>query len=895
MKKKREMEMKKQFLKSAAILSLAVTAVSTSQPVGAIVNNSKDNINKNKRVLEWLDSYIGYNELTDYSAYVDDKVITLSDKVDFIKYLLNKDEYSDDYYAKDYKEIVNSLKEKLFTYENYLLTLQRKNEKKFGKSASKLTVKELVTGLNVAQYQIIEHNLNLAIEKFTEAIIRLQSEHKELLPFGQILNFKSNALGGGIFSYLNHTHSHFINFYNNYYGKLMSRLPQSLIEKSKLEYIEGVTKFRYLKDQIEQIINNKEINTDELTSEFAVIVNNEKSASRFLSRFSKNDVVNGVFLTEDIPNLKILNDKIQSLEFILKKHKETVNFKGEHLAEINLNEQEISEKIIKNDVLGETDENLNSYVKAVVKEAQHLLFDLYSMEEQKIKISEEVLSESHDLKNAVKEINLLNRQVKAKADPMSYKQIRAKKREDGSFVDMNIIHENEKAKELEKKVKELKIIMSRFNKMIYGYRQQILRRYDKTQTDIELHLRFGEKLLKITSEVIQDPILEGLVSDFREHYEYFKNYRYIPKNSGFHISEIEKNVGEFVNSYDSLEDYYLYNYKDRLSAIKREDYQKFIKRLQGRKLTKESIQKVNKLQSNAFVKFTYSLEKPRISDFTKNFTYNVNIRRDGIEERYYSNKQGSFIPTSKEEIVNLSSNVNMDKSSKLKEESSQKARITNIGKEKIISTTDTEVNGMKKYQQLTSENKDLIKSETVATPQQSSAAQTSVQQPAPVQPVVQESKASQEEINAAHDAISAYKSTVNIANTAGVTTAEMTTLINTQTSNLSDVEKALGNNKVNNGAVNVLREDTARLENMIWNRAYQAIEEFNVARNTYNNQIKTETVPVDNDIEAILAGSQAKISHLDNRIGARHMDQAFVASLLEVTEMSKSISSRIKE
>ncbi|MCC9943250.1 hypothetical protein HK123_02800, partial [Streptococcus agalactiae] len=186
-------------------------------------------------------------------------------------------------------------------------------------------------------------------------------------------------------------------------------------------------------------------------------------------------------------------------------------------------------------------------------------------------------------------------------------------------------------------------------------------------------------------------------------------------------------------------------------------------------------------------------------------------------------------------------------------------------------------------------------SETVATPQQSSTAQTSVQQPAPDQPVVQESKASQEEINAAHDAISAYKSTVNIANTAGVTTAEMTSLINTQTSNLSDVEKALGNNKVNNGAVNVLREDTSRLENMIWNRAYQAIEEFNVARNTYNNQIKTETVPVDNDIEAILAGSQAKISHLDNRIGARHMDQAFVASLLEVTEMSKSISSRIKE
>lgn len=34
--------MKKQFLKSAAILSLAVTAVSTSQPVGAIMRNNPE-------------------------------------------------------------------------------------------------------------------------------------------------------------------------------------------------------------------------------------------------------------------------------------------------------------------------------------------------------------------------------------------------------------------------------------------------------------------------------------------------------------------------------------------------------------------------------------------------------------------------------------------------------------------------------------------------------------------------------------------------------------------------------------------------------------------------------------------------------------------------------------
>ncbi|EPT67790.1 hypothetical protein SAG0066_01230 [Streptococcus agalactiae CCUG 38383] len=43
--------MKKQFLKSAAILSLAVTAVSTSQPVAGI---TKDYNNRNEKVKKYL-------------------------------------------------------------------------------------------------------------------------------------------------------------------------------------------------------------------------------------------------------------------------------------------------------------------------------------------------------------------------------------------------------------------------------------------------------------------------------------------------------------------------------------------------------------------------------------------------------------------------------------------------------------------------------------------------------------------------------------------------------------------------------------------------------------------------------------------------------------------------
>ncbi|HFU9388430.1 TPA: hypothetical protein ACGNKT_000135 [Streptococcus agalactiae] len=45
--------MKKQFLKSAAILSLAVTAVSTSQPVGAIVGKDETKL---RQQLGYIDS-----------------------------------------------------------------------------------------------------------------------------------------------------------------------------------------------------------------------------------------------------------------------------------------------------------------------------------------------------------------------------------------------------------------------------------------------------------------------------------------------------------------------------------------------------------------------------------------------------------------------------------------------------------------------------------------------------------------------------------------------------------------------------------------------------------------------------------------------------------------------
>lgn len=107
MKKKREMEMKKQFLKSAAILSLAVTAVSTSQPVGAIVRNKKiSTIN-----IEDVKENLIYN---DYFLKVADQ--RLLDKFEEAKRLASDLEFQEE----EYKESLSKFIDKISLYEAFM-------------------------------------------------------------------------------------------------------------------------------------------------------------------------------------------------------------------------------------------------------------------------------------------------------------------------------------------------------------------------------------------------------------------------------------------------------------------------------------------------------------------------------------------------------------------------------------------------------------------------------------------------------------------------------------------------------------------------------------------------------------------------------------------------------
>lgn len=159
---------------------------------------------------------------------------------------------------------------------------------------------------------------------------------------------------------------------------------------------------------------------------------------------------------------------------------------------------------------------------------------------------------------------------------------------------------------------------------------------------------------------------------------------------------------------------------------------------------------------------------------------------------------------------------------------------------------------------------------------------------------VQTQAVSQEETATAHEAVSAYKETVNTINAAGLNAGEIATVIANQVNNLSDIETSLGNGNINKGAVSVLKDETEKLQNLIWNQSYAVIEDYNLARNNYNLQIQTQEVEVDQDIETILSSSQKTINQLDSKIGARQLDSDFVNQILSVKDMTASLQSRTK-
>lgn len=184
MKKKREMEMKKQFLKSAAILSLAVTAVSTSQPVGAIVRE----FDKTSLPISNEKRFEGLSYESQFFAYT-----RLVKHIDYIKDLLNLIEYQEQEYKIPRKKLLNEL----VKYENILISYKEKstskpenqdaikadnNLRKQGKMPIYKYLYHGVEDLTPSQVNYIVERLNIATEEFKKEASKIQHLKTDLKP-----------------------------------------------------------------------------------------------------------------------------------------------------------------------------------------------------------------------------------------------------------------------------------------------------------------------------------------------------------------------------------------------------------------------------------------------------------------------------------------------------------------------------------------------------------------------------------------------------------------------------------------------------------------------------------------------------------------------------------------
>lgn len=181
MKKKREMEMKKQFLKSAAILSLAVTAVSTSQPVGAIAGKQYPEFIIPKNKGKKLDQ-----------AFLERADNILFSKFEFAKSISSSDEFQE----QEYTQAIEKLNNVIGSCEAYMvkmkqLSMQKKSNEKYiqqdrTQKFGNKKYSHMYSGVDMLEYETFEKikaALTDAVEEFKKDIELVQKKNPELVPY----------------------------------------------------------------------------------------------------------------------------------------------------------------------------------------------------------------------------------------------------------------------------------------------------------------------------------------------------------------------------------------------------------------------------------------------------------------------------------------------------------------------------------------------------------------------------------------------------------------------------------------------------------------------------------------------------------------------------------------
>lgn len=314
--------MTKKFIKSAVILGLASITISMTQPVEAISNNSKYQV-QYERVKKELDALkekgpkLGerslyfrlVNRFLGWFGVVWDPLAIketdhLLDLIGQVNYLVSNTEFQ----APEYQEAKNKLDLAVAGYDLYLA-----REKKRGDAPDYQVIQ-----LTLEQIATIKTKIREALETFAQEVKTIQQKNPDLFPHAYVLNAKTSAITDKAQPFL-------VNgYYDVFYKQFLFTNTNDGYNYNKeadnlASYQDLIKELLDLKAEIDQLTTDKP-KTDRLETlmwQSKFTLSDFRRTSRLSAYYTQEDYVKKVVLSEEAPNLRTAKEKVKTLKGIL--------------------------------------------------------------------------------------------------------------------------------------------------------------------------------------------------------------------------------------------------------------------------------------------------------------------------------------------------------------------------------------------------------------------------------------------------------------------------------------------------------------------------------------------------------------------------------------------------
>ncbi|HEQ4013489.1 TPA: fibronectin binding protein [Streptococcus pyogenes] len=314
--------MTKKFIKSAVILGLASITISMTQPVEAISNNSKYQV-QYERVKKELDALkekgpkLGerslyfrlVNRFLGWFGVVWDPLAIketdhLLDLIGQVNYLVSNTEFQ----APEYQEAKNKLDLAVAGYELYLA-----REKERGDAPD-----YQVTQLTLEQLKTIKTKIQEALKTFAQEVKTIQQKTPDLFPHAYVLNAKTSAIDGKAQPFL--VNGYYDVFYKQFlFTNTNDRYNYNKEADNLASYQKLIKELLGLKAEIDQLTkdNPKNDRLETLMWESKFTLSDFRRTSRLSAYYTQEDYVDKVVLSEEAPNLRTAKEKVKTLKGIL--------------------------------------------------------------------------------------------------------------------------------------------------------------------------------------------------------------------------------------------------------------------------------------------------------------------------------------------------------------------------------------------------------------------------------------------------------------------------------------------------------------------------------------------------------------------------------------------------